>query len=147
MTTAAPSNRFVMGNDVAELRRMTQWLQESAAAAGIARDLARLLDQCANEAVVNIISYAYEDEKHHDITLELSKSANGACLEIRDDGKPFNMLEVPEREPVASLADAQIGGLGIHLIRRMTARCDYRREGGFNVLSLEAHPKLQPCNA
>jgi len=136
-----------MANDVAELRRMTQWLQESAGAAGIAPDVVRILDQCANEAVVNIISYAYEDAKRHDIALELNKTAQGACLMIRDDGRPFNMLEVPEHTPAASLADAQIGGLGIHLIRRMTARCDYRREGGFNVLSLEALSRLQPCNA
>ena len=147
MTTVTPSTRFVMGNDLAELRRMTQWVQESAGAAGIAPEVVRILDQCANEAVVNIISYAYEDAKRHDITLELNKTAHGASLLIRDDGKPFNMLDVPERTPAADLAGAQIGGLGIHLIRRMAARCDYRREGGFNVLSLEAQPNPQHCNA
>lgn len=147
MTTAILSNRFVMSNDMAELRRMTQWLQGSSKAAGIAPDIVRLLDQCANEAVVNIISYAYEDAKRHDIALELNKTALGACLVIRDDGRPFNMLEAPEREQAASLADAQVGGLGIHLIRRLMSRCDYRREGGNNVLFLEAQPKPQRCNA
>jgi anti-sigma regulatory factor (Ser/Thr protein kinase) len=147
MTPVTPTARFVMGNNVAELRRMTQWLRESAGAAGIAPDVVRILDQCANEAVVNIISYAYEDAERHDISLELIKTAHGASLVIRDDGKPFNMLDAPERRAAAGLADAQIGGLGIHLIRRMTARCDYRREGGFNVLSLEAQPKPQHCNA
>ncbi|MCX7140704.1 MAG: ATP-binding protein [Proteobacteria bacterium] len=147
MTTVTPSTRFVMGNDLAELRRMTQWVQESAGAAGIAPEVVRILDHCANEAVVNIISYAYEDAKRHDIVLELNKTAHGAGLVIRDDGKPFNMLEAPEHRPAENLAGAQIGGLGIHLIRRMAARCDYRREGGFNVLSLEAQPNPQHCNA
>jgi hypothetical protein len=73
MTTVTPTTRFVMGNQVAELRRMTQWLQESAGAAGIEPDVVHILVQCANEAVVNIISYAYEDAKHHDIALELNK--------------------------------------------------------------------------
>ena len=133
--------RLVIGNKVGELRRMSQWLRNSAVAADISQDLICLLDQCANEAVVNIISYAYDDGKHHDLTLGLNRTANGACLVIRDDGKPFNMLEAPERKPPGSLKDAKVGGLGIHVIRRLMTRCDYRRENGINVLSLEARDK------
>jgi serine/threonine-protein kinase RsbW len=71
----------------------------------------------------------------------------GARIVIRDDGKPFNPLEMPVHERCGCLADAKVGGLGIHLIRCLMARCDYRREGGINVLTLEAQRKLQPGNA
>ena len=147
MTTATLANRFVMGNDVAELRRMTRWLRQSAAAAGVAQDVVHVLDQCANEAVVNIISYAFDDGARHDIALELKPTEKGISLEIRDEGKPFNMLQAPERKPASKLADAEIGGLGVHLIRHLIDRCDYRREGGVNVLLLEAQHTRQPSNA
>ena len=137
MTAATLANRLVISNQVSELRRMTEWLWANGTAADIPQDLLFKLDVCANEAVINIISYAYDDSRQHDITLELNKTAAGACLVIQDDGKAFNMLEVPERKHAKSLADAEIGGLGIHLIRRLMPRCDYQREGTFNVLSLE----------
>ena len=110
-------------------------------------ELAHRLDVCANEAVANIISYAYEQPGWHEITLALSETAQGVRLVIRDDGKPFNALEVPERVTPASLDYAEIGGLGVHIIRRLIAHCDYRRENGINVLSLETAHKLQPGNA
>ncbi len=132
-------DRLVIGNDVAELRRMTDWLLASGTASGIARDLVFNLDVCANEAVANIISYAYEDDKHHVIALELNTSAQGACLTIRDDGRPFNLLEVPVHQQPTSLADAKVGGLGVHLIRHLMSKCAYRRENGSNVLVLEMY--------
>ncbi len=145
--SAVPGNRLVIANEVNELRRMSQWLVASAAAAGISRELAFPLDHSANEAVLNIISHAYDDSRTHEISLEFDKTANGARLVIRDDGKPFNILEAPKWVPYTSLEDARVGGLGIHLIRSLMSRCDYRREGDVNVLSLEVQLELQSGNA
>jgi serine/threonine-protein kinase RsbW len=144
MTGTQVGDPLVIGNKVEELRRMTDWLWGTASAAGIAHELIVMLDFCANEAVSNIINYAYDDERHHDITLELSKTAQGACLVIRDDGKPFDLLHAPEYIAPKSLAEAKIGGLGIHLIRRTISHCTYQLENGFNVLRLEAHRKRSP---
>jgi serine/threonine-protein kinase RsbW len=146
MITTMLGARIVIVNDVAELRRMTQWLWNAAASAGIAERLVRLLDVCANEAVANIISYAYDDAARHEIALELEKTADGARLVIRDDGRAFDVSKAPAPAAPASLDDARIGGLGIHLIRRMTSRCDYRRENGFNVLLLETELKTAPLD-
>jgi len=140
-------DRIVLNNDLNELRRMTQWLRTSAASAGIADALVQKLDLAANEAVTNIISYAYSDAARHDITLDLEKTGGGARLTICDDGAPFNILEVPEHAVPASLESAAIGGLGVHLIRGLTSRCEYRRENGKNVLTLETERELQTGNA
>ena len=131
-------DRLTISNEMAELRRMSEWLGSSGQACGMQKEVLSRLEVCANEAVTNIIRYAYEDPKGHSITLELDKTATGARLVIRDDGKPFNMLETPEPRQPASLADARIGGLGIPLIRRLMSQCAYRRENGLNVLCLEA---------
>ena len=139
--------RIVIGNNVAELRRMSGWLRAYTEAADIPPECVHRLDVCANEAVTNIISYAYEEPGWHEITLELSETAQGVRLVIRDDGKPFNALEVPAHMTPASLDAAEIGGLGVHLIRRLMPHCDYRRENGINVLCLETEHKLQPGNA
>jgi len=147
MTTAMPGDRIAIANDVAELRRMTEWLWSNAAAARIPRELVRALDVCANEIVTNIISHAYDDTARHEITLELSRIASGARLVVRDDGKPFAMPEAPRHQVPGSLDEAAIGGLGIHLVRRLATRCEYRREGGHNVLAVEVQSDARACNA
>jgi anti-sigma regulatory factor (Ser/Thr protein kinase) len=147
MNRTALCNRLVIGNSVTELRRMSQWLRECATAAGIPRELVLPLDHCAIEAVHNIISYAYDDARPHAISLQLGKTGNGARLVIRDDGKPFNMMEAPARARHSNLEDAAIGGLGIPLIRRLMAHCAYRREDGLNVLVFEAEREPRPGNA
>jgi serine/threonine-protein kinase RsbW len=126
---------------------MSLWLTSSADRAQVPRDLVPMLEVCANEAVANIISYAYEDRQSHAISLELSRTDKGAALVIRDDGKPFNPLSLPEYEKPATLEDARIGGLGVHFVRKLMARCEYRREAGQNILCLEAEPKTHASNA
>ena len=141
-----PDQRMVVLNDVAELRRMSTWLRQCADAAEMPADLAHKLDVCANEAVTNIISYAYDDGRHHEITLEFAETPSGLSLLIRDDGKPFNVQEAPEHAAPTSLDDAEIGSLGIHLMRRLLPQFDYQREDGFNVLTLNTGHKLAPGN-
>ena len=147
MVTDLLSDRLVIGNDLSELRRMTDWLRTNCENAGIPKDVVYTLDFCANEAVANIISYAYDTPGPHNITLELHETENGARLVINDDGKPFNVLAAPEHKTPENIESARIGGLGIHLIRRMISDCEYRRSGRFNVLSLEAQHKPQPRDA
>jgi anti-sigma regulatory factor (Ser/Thr protein kinase) len=138
-------DRLVIGNDLSELRRMTDWLRTSCESAGVPGDVIYTLDYCANEAVANIISYAYDSPGTRNITLELKETEGGARLVISDDGKPFNVLAAPEHLPPESIEDARIGGLGIHLIRRLITGSEYRRADGLNVLSLEArHNPQQP---
>ena len=129
--------QIVIANQMGELRRMTEWLHDSLLAMEVAKDSVFKLDLCANEAVANIITYAYNDKGHHDIILEMRKTADGTSLVICDDGMPFNPLNTPEHQSPRGLPEARIGGLGIHLIRQMASRCNYQRVKGFNILSLE----------
>jgi len=129
--------QIVIANRLDELRRMTAWLHGSAKAMGVGKDTLFKLDLCANEAVANIVSHAYSDDHRHDIILELHQDAENTSLVIRDDGVPFNPLDMPEHEVPRGLAEAGIGGLGVHLIRKLATRCRYQRVNGLNVLSLE----------
>ena len=96
---------------------------------------------------MNIINYAYPDAGRREITLELNETPDGVSLVIRDDGKPFNPLDVPEPKLPKSLDEALIGGLGVHFIRRMMTRSHYRRADGFNVLSFEVRRDRPAGNA
>jgi len=50
-------------------------------------------------------------------------------LIVEDDGAAFDPFAHPEPEPFTNLADAQLGGLGIPLVRRLTSSARYDRVG------------------
>ena len=52
-------------NDFAEFKVMNAWLQNVFKTLALPELLAKDLDVCANEAVTNIILYAYQDQKSH----------------------------------------------------------------------------------
>lgn len=135
------STTLVVTNRISELRRMSQWLRECCSRAGVPEDLIQRMDLCANEALANIMSYAYADQAAHEIALTLEAASDHARLSIRDDGKPFNPLAMPEHTLPDSLAEASVGGLGVHLIRNMMTSCAYERQAAHNVLTLDASAK------
>ena len=53
-----------------------------------------------------------------------------------DDGIPFNPFGIETPDTELSLEERKIGGLGIHLVRKMMDRVSYRRRIDKNVISV-----------
>lgn len=115
---------------------MSEWLDAALRKLAVPADVLFRFDLSANEAVTNIISYAYPENSNHEIMLQLSAVGSAVSLQIEDDGAPFNPLAAPPHVQPASLEEASIGGLGIDLIRRYMDDCVYARRNGRNVLRL-----------
>lgn len=126
-------------NSIPEISRMSHWLADSLASYGLSNSVQFRIDLCANEAITNIISYAYPDNGFHEINIKLSLSANIATLHIEDDGIAFNPLLAPENPHPKSLADAKIGGLGIDLIKHYVDNFNYKRLNNKNMLLIEVN--------
>jgi serine/threonine-protein kinase RsbW len=91
----------------------------------------------AEEMGVNIVKYAYDDQLEHRITLRVDCQADRFCLQILDDGRPFDVRQVPEPDPEQSLEERKPGGWGVSLVRRLVRRLEYERRDGINVLTVE----------
>ena len=127
-----------IGNDLDLLREMSNWVATACNSLGLPDALSFRLDLAANEAVANAISYGYPAGVRGEIELRISKANGDAVLEIEDDGVAFNPLEMPEPLHLESLEASRIGGLGVPLIRRSMAQCEYQRRAGRNVLILKS---------
>jgi anti-sigma regulatory factor (Ser/Thr protein kinase) len=105
-----------------------------------ARNVPPAADYLANltieELVTNCIKYGYDDSTEHIIEVELKLSNGELVLTVTDDGHPFNPLEAPEPDTRRRVEDLPVGGLGIHLLRKMSDRMDYTRTDGKNRLTL-----------
>lgn len=88
------------------------------------------------EALVNIINYAYPDEKG-DIDVTCRKDHNGRfVIEISDNGVAFNVLAIDDPDTTSGISERQVGGLGIFLIKKLMHAVDYKRENDRNILRL-----------
>ncbi len=88
------------------------------------------------EAVSNIIYYGYEDNNRHRVIVRLFLEDEELVLEISDDARPFNPLEFQEPDKDKPFSERGIGGFGVHLIRSLADRVEYRRQGNRNILAV-----------
>jgi len=87
------------------------------------------------EAVVNVFKYAYPDGDGS-VELSCAGDAESFLVRISDEGVPFDILAAPEPDLEADIEEREIGGLGCYLIRQLTDRVSYRRDGDRNLLEL-----------
>ena len=128
--------RLSIQNEVAAISEVSRWIAESGRALGFSHTLTFHVDLAASEAIANTICYGYPDGSRGEIELCLEVVNGQAMLEIEDSGIPFNPLEAHTPPTARSLEEAQIGGLGIRLIRRSMPMCNYEWRNGHNVLIL-----------
>ena len=125
----------ILDNALAELPPTLDWLDAALRASGVAAAIVGELRLIAEEGVSNVIRHGYADSARHSIEVTLEIGEGEIRLVLRDDGRPFNPLAAPARDPHAPIAE-RAGGWGIHLLRSLVDRADYRREGNANVLCL-----------
>lgn len=112
------------------------------------------IELALEEALVNVCRYAYQPGQGD---IEVRCQMQDDCrylIEIVDSGVPFDACALPTPELKACIAERKVGGLGVHLMRTMADEMTYRREGGYNILSLifQSAPKhnndaapFRPC--
>lgn len=138
--TTDSERTFVISNDLDELGRLAMAVEAFGEELGLSpRELYRL-NLVLDEVLTNVINYGYEGECALPEARRISVTLGCACgevyMNVEDDGKPFNPLAHPERDILAQHEDPQVGGLGIHLMKKLMDHMDYRREGGKNRLSI-----------
>ena len=115
---------------------MLQWVREQLRANGLDEVSIRKVELASEEALVNIIRHAYK-ETAGVVEINIQKVKKQIEIEIRDNGPSFNPLKQEIAfNPMASLEEREIGGLGILFIRQYMDEVRYRREGNANILIL-----------
>ena len=114
-----------------------QFVITSARGAGFTDKRVQEIELAVEEALVNIINYAYPDQDNGDVDIKCGlEDQERLVIEIRDSGVPFDVGAQSDPDLKANIAERKIGGLGIFLIRKMADEMRYKREGEQNVLTL-----------
>ena len=132
---------IILANDIAEISKLNQFIEEVGDEFSLAPDLVFNLTLVMEEAVVNVINYAYPKEDHEKIYVSARLHGGSIIMVIADNGKEFDPTLAPEADITLSAEERPIGGLGIFLIRNIMNEVKYERIEGRNILTLEK--KLQ----
>jgi serine/threonine-protein kinase RsbW len=128
---------FELKNDLSELEALCQHLKKFGQATGLSEAFITDVNICLDELLTNIVSYGFEDDLEHIIRFAMNLDNQVLTLSIEDDGIPFNPLEKKDPEVPADLIDVRIGGLGIHIVRKLMDDIRYKRKQGRNKLTMK----------
>ena len=128
---------IILANEISEISRLNDFIENIGEEFSLTPDVVFNLTLVLEEAVVNIIKYAYPKEDHQYIFLSARLDEGSIVFVLTDTGKEFDPTMAPEADVTLSAEDRQIGGLGIFLIRQIMNEVRYERIDGKNVLTLE----------
>ena len=128
--------KLVIKNDISEISKLATFIGELSEELNFTPELNFNLNLVLEEAVSNVILYAYSKEVQKEINLLANISDNNLIFVLTDSGKEFDPTKVPDADVTLSAEEREIGGLGIFLIRQIMNTVEYQRIDGKNVLTM-----------
>jgi len=139
---------FKLKSDISELKTLCQHLNHFGQVYCLSDSLISEINICLDELFTNIVLYGFEDDLEHIIRFRINLNDNALILNIEDNGMPFNPLIKKDSDLPADINKANIGGLGIHIVKKLMDDIWYERKRGKNRLTLKRfiHATNHPYN-
>lgn len=129
-------NQITLPNDVQTVPQLNAFVDEVCEAVGFDMSTTMKLNLAIEEAVVNVMNYAYPAGVKGDVYIAAQANDERLKFVISDNGTAFDPTAKSEVDTTLSAEERSIGGLGIHLIRQIMDTINYERIDGKNVLTL-----------
>lgn len=126
---------ITLSASLSELDRLQAWVEEHLHTPDCPEKVRRQMAVVTEEMFVNLIRYAYGGTAGTAV-IRLDLHDREATLQFEDHGAPFNPLEYPDPNLNADIAERTVGGLGIHLTKKLSDRACYARINGKNLLTV-----------
>jgi sigma-B regulation protein RsbU (phosphoserine phosphatase) len=134
--TDLQTQSIVLPNDTQEVPRLNAFVEEACEVVGFDEMVTMQIKVAVEEAVVNVMKYAYPSGKHGDITIETAHNEQRLKFTIIDSGKPFDPTVYAAVDTSLPAKKRHLGGLGIHIMRQNMDSINYERIDNLNVLTL-----------
>ncbi len=127
---------FAIENKIEELTILSEKIDKMAEEWELSHALAININLVVEEAVTNIIFYAFNDNGKHQISISVSLKESLLQIKITDSGIPFNPLLQQQPDINLPVEERPVGGLGIFLISQIMDEMKYTRQKKQNILTL-----------
>ena len=103
---------------------------------GVPAAVRRSVSVALDELLSNTLTHGFPDRAAGEVVLEAELRPDRLRVTLSDAGIPFNPLAAAAPDTGLSLEERDIGGLGIHLTRRLMDDVAYERRADRNVVTL-----------
>ena len=127
---------FELKNSLSELNTLEEKIHGFSGQLGLNEKSNCKINLVLEELFTNIVSYGFSDSSEHQIQFNITHENGKLTIQIEDDGIPFNPVDALDPDCECILEERKIGGLGIHIIKKLMDDVLYQRCGERNVLIL-----------
>lgn len=128
---------LVLHNDIREIPELAVLVDRIAEAGSLDPTLALNLNLALEEAVSNVMMYAYPEGTRGTVDILAEQAPDRICFTVIDAGIPFDPTVMPDADISLGVSDRPIGGLGIFLVRKIMDAVTYERRDGKNILVMQ----------
>ncbi len=127
---------LTLSNDVQQVPQLSAFVDEVCEAMGFDMTTTMQINLAIEEAVVNVMNYAYPQGVKGEVNIEAVANSKRLKFVLRDSGVAFDPTAKDDADTTLAAEDRPIGGLGIHLVKELMDSVNYERVDGHNVLTL-----------
>lgn len=127
---------FKISNSIQELSKLPEIIDSIAKEFDLNDDKLFAIQLCLDEIITNTVNYGYPDGKYDDILIFFELIDEKTNVTIEDKGRPFNPLLKESPDINKSLDSREIGGLGIHFVKKLSKSQVYKRDNEKNILKI-----------
>jgi serine/threonine-protein kinase RsbW len=127
---------FIIENRLEELTILAEKIEQLAETYEFQPDMTMKINLVLEEALSNIIYYAFDDDETHKIEISIIKEDDILTIEIIDDGIPFDPASQEQPDISLPAEERPVGGLGIFLISKIMDTVKYSRNNNLNILTV-----------
>lgn len=128
--------RLTLPNDIETIPELNVFVDGFAEEAGLDMAFTMSLNLAVEEAVVNVMSYAYPEGTVGYVDIEMKIDNGKLYCTLSDTGTPFDPTLTPDANITLPAEERAIGGLGIHLTRQIMDDIKYAYRDGHNILEM-----------
>lgn len=127
---------LVLKNEIEEISKLEGFMETIGEATGIDPSLTVSLNLALEEAVTNVISYAYPEGQEGIVDIDVCATKEQLEFVISDSGIPFDPTTKEDADITLGVEERPIGGLGIFLVRQLMDTILYEYKDKKNILTL-----------
>jgi len=134
---AANKYSFKLKSDLSELKTLCRHIEHYGQVSGLSEIVISEVNICLDELFTNIVLYGFKDDLEHTIRFKMALNGHTLMISLEDNGIPFNPLLKKNSELPVDIDSARIGGLGLHIVKKLMDDIWYERKSGRNRLTLK----------
>jgi anti-sigma regulatory factor (Ser/Thr protein kinase) len=134
---------LTLRNNVQDVPQLAVFVDQVCETAGFSASITMQMNLAMEEAVVNVMNYAYPKGTEGEISIEAQAVDGRVTFVIIDSGIPFDPTAEEEADTSLSAEDRPIGGLGIFLVCQLMDVVSYEYRDGKNMLTLQKEVKTR----